>query len=363
MSLRTTRSRTRAEAHPRSMPQVEYLNMPDSNPISTFCIPDSMLSTSAKPVSSLSPTLTRKQTGLKQKAHVLLLQKQCALRTLDLPSTHTKQEYFVSQSASSRASNLSPHQLRPAAAELNVNISNAISSTLVFAGESGGTAVCIHESGLILTCAHCIAESRDEFERYHSDLDNCKPLWLVTATGDIVSAKCIAWDGRRDLALLRIVSSQDVGGVGTGNAEKDTTQREFRALRISLTGPALRTEMVCIGQPGSEDLEAAIEGIETGYPALAVSQGWFLGYAKGQDVEDNSEIGALKHNAWTYWGHSGAPIVDFDSKGGCLIGLHSSWDDQTGTRRGVGIEAIHGFLCEIDRVLQGANSSNIIVRT
>lgn len=91
------------------------------------------------------------------------------------------------------------------------------------------------------------------------------------------------------------------------------------------------------------------------------------------------------HDCWTYWGHSGAPIVGRRSQGGSrrgggerakrrgrrkakfergegegegrgegggmLMGLHSSWDDTTGMRRGVAWEAIRAFLHEHTAVL------------
>ena len=107
-------------------------------------------------------------------------------------------------------------------------------------------------------------------------------------------------------------------------------------------------KLVCIGHPGSEDLEASESGIKTGYDVLHVSTGAFRGLAEGQDVQDNSEIGALKHDCWTYWGHSGAPLVD--RRTGNLIGLHSSWDDETGMRRGVALEAIQAFMREHEKV-------------
>ncbi len=55
------------------------------------------------------------------------------------------------------------------------------------------------------------------------------------------------------------------------------------------------------------------------------------GMIPGADPQKNSEIGTLKHDAWTYWGHSGAPLLLEED--GTLIGLHSSWDDQTTMRR------------------------------
>lgn len=77
---------------------------------------------------------------------------------------------------------------------------------------------------------------------------------------------------------------------------------------------------------------------------MHVSGGRFRGYAEGQDRLDNGEIGALMHDCWTYWGHSGAPLVEW-RKGG-LVGVHSSWDSGTGMRRGVGVEALGGFVRE-----------------
>jgi hypothetical protein len=60
------------------------------------------------------------------------------------------------------------------------------------------------------------------------------------------------------------------------------------------------------------------------------------------DPQDNSEIGTLKHDAWTYWGHSGAPLLRRGD--GSLLGLHSSWDDRTAMRHGVPLVAIKAFL-------------------
>ncbi|KAJ7240874.1 hypothetical protein B0H12DRAFT_1134356 [Mycena haematopus] len=62
----------------------------------------------------------------------------------------------------------------------------------------------------------------------------------------------------------------------------------------------------------------------------------------GADPHDNSEIGTLRHDAWTYWGHSGAPLID--EAEGTLVGLHSSWDDETAMRHGVPHAAIQAFL-------------------
>ncbi|KAH6855857.1 trypsin-like cysteine/serine peptidase domain-containing protein [Chaetomium sp. MPI-CAGE-AT-0009] len=267
---------------------------------------------------TLLPTrLLRSHTKLSKKDHDLLLLKQARLQ----------------------ASNI----LKPSSPR--VAISSAISATLIFAQAEAGTAVCIHDSGLLLTCAHCIAETEAE-------LDFSKPYLLLFSSGTVVTAQCTAWDPKRDLALLRITAAQRPPGGGEGEGDDSGLshpphcQWQFPHLKIADRPPKIGTKLVCVGQPGSEDLECEEAGVETGYEVLCVSEGTFRGYADGQDVQDNEEIGALMHTCWTYWGHSGAPLVERTAPGmgDVLVGLHSSWDDETGMRRGVGIEAIREFL-------------------
>lgn len=232
-----------------------------------------------------------------------------------------------------------------------------IRSTLVFAREEAGTAVVIREDGLLLTCAHCVAETSEEFEV--EDAKN-KVFWLVLASGRTVSAKCVAWDSRRDLALLAVLSALDMeprlelttGAGTTSGAEKGKVENgkepgvgmrlQLQAASLAETSPPPGSPLVCIGHPGSEDLETARRGVKTNYDVLHISMGSFRGIAEGQDIQDNEEIGALMHDCWTYWGHSGAPLLD--RRTGQLVGLHSSWDDQTGMRRGVAVDAIREFL-------------------
>lgn len=233
-----------------------------------------------------------------------------------------------------------------------------VGSTLVFAREEAGTAVVIQEDGLLLTCAHCVAETIEEFEVGRGAKN--KIFWLLLASGRIVSAKCLAWDPRRDLALLGVLSGSDmeVPMPDAAHEEKTTSLPEgskledsrkvpeakirLQAVSLATSSPPPGTPLVCIGHPGSEDLETARRGVKTNYDVLHISMGSFRGIAEGQDIQDNEEIGALMHDCWTYWGHSGAPLLD--RKTGQLVGLHSSWDDQTGMRRGVAVEAIKEFL-------------------
>ncbi|ORY00381.1 trypsin-like cysteine/serine peptidase domain-containing protein [Clohesyomyces aquaticus] len=221
-------------------------------------------------------------------------------------------------------------------------LKRAVDATLVFAQEEAGTAVCISPSGLLLTCSHCVAE-------VPSELDLERIWWLLFASGQIVQAKCVKWDPRRDLALLRIVATQHTLELPNSISKPSPHAFPYTSLPPSpYPSVPQSTPLLCTGHPGSEDLEAGTPGLATGYDVLHISEGKSRGYAKGQDVQDNSEIGALMHDCWTYWGHSGAPLVLRGEKGrgkaGMLVGLHSSWDENTGMRRGVGLEALRSFL-------------------
>lgn len=203
-------------------------------------------------------------------------------------------------------------------------LAQAAAATLVFAHEAAGTAVCISPTGLILTCSHCIAETKQDYKRG-------KKSWLLFTSGDPVQARAVACDPYRDLALLQAIAAP-------------SSFTKFPFIRLAATSPKPNSQLLCIGHPGSEDLEADTSGIATDYDVLHISEGRFRGLAVDQDAQDNSEIGALMHDCWTHWGHSGAPLIEKTS--GKLIGLHSSWDDETGMRRGVGWEALKAFLDE-----------------
>lgn len=96
--------------------------------------------------------------------------------------------------------------------------------------------------------------------------------------------------------------------------------------------------------PDSEDFKADTSGVATDYDLLHISKGRYRGLADRQDVQDNSETGALMHECWTYWSRSGAPLIGKFSRR--LAGLQSSWDDKTGMRRGIACEAVRAFLDE-----------------
>ncbi|KAF2216793.1 hypothetical protein CERZMDRAFT_92866 [Cercospora zeae-maydis SCOH1-5] len=210
-------------------------------------------------------------------------------------------------------------------------IAEAASATLLFIWNGSSTAFCISPTGLLLTCAHCVAETPIEFAHTKS-----RVRWLLFASGEPVQARPVAFDLERDLALLQITA-----------APSSFNTRPFPYIRLSPSSPKVRALLLCIGSPGAEDLETSGPSesvVETGYDVLHISRGRFQGLDRSRGIQDNSEIGALKHDCWTYWGHSGAPLVD--ARTGGLVGVHSSWDNETGMRRGVAWEAVKAFLDE-----------------
>jgi S1-C subfamily serine protease len=310
MALRLLRSHTRSER----------LDVPEiSSPQATSNLKYQLKQQDTTPIAILLSVLTTQSTGLSRKALAALQLKR---RELSLSSSQTTT--FIADLA---------RKPTPSSATLTA----AARATLVFAQHEAGTAVCISPSGLILTCAHCVADTAEEYAAG-------KPHWLLFSSGQVVRAKCVAWDSRRDLALLRTTAAEK-----TPRSPPSTSSFPFAT--ISRQPPLIprkkqATRLLCIGHPGSEDLEAPESSTvtATNYDVLHVSYGHYHGLASVQDVQDNSEIGALQHDCWTYWGHSGAPLIDAES--GEVIGLHSSWDDETGMRRGVAWEALKAFLEE-----------------
>ncbi|RDW84151.1 S1 family peptidase [Aspergillus mulundensis] len=208
------------------------------------------------------------------------------------------------------------------------HITNALHATFIFAQAEAGTAVCISSDGWFFTCAHCFGEDEEEWQTN-------RRKWVLDLTGRAVQIECRAWDIRRDSALARVICVEVETGVQNVPL--------FTSIPIPLASasadcPSInQTPIVCIGQPGADDLESS-RPRSTGYGLLEISEGQLNGLIPGADPQDNSDIGTLKHDAWTYWGHSGAPLVC--ARTGALLGLHSSWDDTTAMRHGVLLVAI-----------------------
>ncbi|KAJ6072294.1 hypothetical protein N7467_010379 [Penicillium canescens] len=214
--------------------------------------------------------------------------------------------------------------------DVSRHATRALTSTLIFAQHEAGTAVCIDSRGWILTCAHCFGETPEEWKAE-------RLKWLLYYNGLAVQVECRAWDERRDLALAKIVRIEIFDERCRGSVTPI-----FACVPIA-ESMSTSSPIFCIGQPGADDLES-VSPRKTAYDLVELSQGRLCGMVAGADPQDNSDIGALKHNAWTYWGHSGAPLLRRSD--GALLGLHSSWDDATAMRHGVPLIAIRAFLRE-----------------
>jgi hypothetical protein len=260
-------------------------------------------STSSEPIKSIS--LGSKLPGLKPSELKLLRQKQTQLSSTALSIINSP--------------------------PLSSQRRNALEATLIFAQHEAGTAVCISKSGLIITCAHCFGDTEEE---YHT---SDKFRWLLYYTGLAVQVECRAWDLKRDLALLQVVAIETSKPTGSS----PVLFPEFKFVSLSHSSQTYKMPIFCIGQPGRDDLESTSKK-KTKYKLVEISEGVFRGMVKNKDPQDNEEIGSLQHDAWTYWGHSGAPLVK--EADGSLVGLHSSWDSENGMRHGIPELSINQFL-------------------
>ncbi|CEI62718.1 hypothetical protein FVEN_g5241 [Fusarium venenatum] len=284
-------------------------------------------SSTRQALSSIAPPLKRDQSpdSSSKKPPIGLIPSDSFISRIPLPGDDrdilvSKRDWLTSHTISLPRDVLGSINLNPAI------YFNPVDATYVFAQAHAGTAVCISPDGVLLTCAHCIADKPSEL--------TTRP-WhvLISSSGSVVLTKVISWDPVRDLALLLIDRAQ-------------SPHRPFPHIRIASSPPKFNSELLCIGHPGSDDLEVEDSDAKTGYDTLVLSEGTFRGLAEDQDPQDNSDIGALRHTCWTYWGHSGAGL--FDRVAGSLVGVHSSWDEKTGMRRGVPLEAVVSFLEEFE---------------
>ena len=105
-------------------------------------------------------------------------------------------------------------------------------------------------------------------------------------------------------------------------------------------GDGVGVRVIAVGNPHDRDLEAPAGSAPraTGFAPFWVSVGEVVDVAK---TPTRRGLGRLKHACWTYWGHSGCPIVD---ERGELVGVHTSWDDRDAARHGACLEDVRGFL-------------------
>lgn len=170
----------------------------------------------------------------------------------------------------------------------------------------GGSGVNLAAGGLVLTAAHVV----DEVGRV---------VTVRFPDGRSFRGVCVRLDDRLDLALVELT-----GGRGLPVA------------RLAREAPEAGDDVAIVGQPGKR----TPDGEATGYLPWHVSTGEIRGFRRG-DRTGEQHLGRAKHDAWTYWGHSGSPLFD---RRGRIVALHNSWDSKTAMRHAVTWEAITAFL-------------------
>lgn len=200
-----------------------------------------------------------------------------------------------------------------------------------------GSGVCVDPRCLILTNAH-VAKKIGE-----------RVIVIFPDGGQIIGV-CIALNRKWDLALVGARVQID----GKANGELSSSKRgdvsgevvfskfaSFPFAQIAGEPATLGAKLICIGQPAS----MTPGGKPTYYPRYDVSVGSVL--EVGADpLGDQSELGQIRHDAWTYWGHSGSPLFD---EHGHIAAMHNSWDATQGQRHAVSHQAIKQFLSEAIR--------------
>lgn len=253
--------------------QASFFNMPDNQRV--------LRSTLAKTASTVLPPRVLPIYSSSSSSHsvIRMVAPGATLPGLDsteLSLLRKKQRQLQSNASATLSSLLWRKHLR-----------TALEACLIFAQHEAGTAVCIDAAGWVLTCSHCFGEIEEEWRAK-------KRKWLLFYTGLAVQVECRAWDSTRDLALLKIIAIES-------GASQKTANPVFSFVSLSSSAPSLKTLIVCVGQPGSDDLESTSDR-RTNYKLIEVSEGKFCGMVPGADPDNNSVIGSLKHDAWTYWG-------------------------------------------------------------
>lgn len=208
------------------------------------------------------------------------------------------------------------------------NIAELFQTMAHFVQEESGSGVCI-SAKYILTCAHCVVETaedkamRKNVRAQPRGLNLTKTLML--GNNSFVIARCVKIDEVVDLALMEI----------EGDCIEAT---KFPIVSASACG---KSGIFCCGNPSEFDLENDDENATISFvpPIFHTSSGRITGKTSTDGLALG--LGTTRHTAWTYWGHSGAPLIN---RKGELCGIHNSWDETKGTRHAVSAGEIAAFL-------------------
>ncbi|KAJ3253903.1 hypothetical protein HK103_007637 [Boothiomyces macroporosus] len=189
----------------------------------------------------------------------------------------------------------------------------------------GGSGVLV-SSDIVLTCAHVVFHEDDnEHSKQVARIGRYKLLYFPD--GGIAKAVCVASDETADVAFLRILDLYP-------------ESKELRPATLAKDDVKSKDPVMCIGNPFEFDLETGKSALEPIYfsPAIFHTSVGKIKRYEGDRLSVNEEgMGSIVHNAWTYWGHSGAPLYNL---AGEVCGIHNSWDDSNGERRGIPVSSI-----------------------
>ncbi len=169
-----------------------------------------------------------------------------------------------------------------------------------------GSGINISSQGIILTAGHVAKKIGREVD-------------VKFPNGSSFRATCTHINNHLDLAVLAL---------------KNTGDKTFPYASLARRAPSVGTRVVCIGQPGK-----TYKSKPTGYPSFCVSRGKIRGFLS--DPLGKQSLGRTKHDAWTFWGHSGSPLFNHQGE---IVAMHNSWDSNTAMRHAVTYEAIVHFL-------------------
>lgn len=172
----------------------------------------------------------------------------------------------------------------------------------------GGSGVNLDPRGTILTAAHVVDAVGTRVTVRFPD-------------GREYAGTCTHLDDELDLAIVSLRGARDLP-----------------AAALAAAAPRRGDDVVAIGQPGTR----TPDGEATGYQPWHVSVGTLRGFRAGARTGEQ-HLGRAKHDAWTYWGHSGSPLFD---RAGAIVALHNSWDSKTAMRHAVTWEAMVAFLAD-----------------
>lgn len=164
----------------------------------------------------------------------------------------------------------------------------------IYAGGAVGSGINLDPTGRVLTAAHVVpgpdADVRVEFP-----------------DGSTFRAHVETYDRRADVAVLAVSDAALLPSAS-----------------LAAAPPRVGDPVAMVGQP------AVGGGPAHPHRPFHVSSGNLLAIV--DDPAADQRLGGVTHDAWTYWGHSGAALLDVH---GDVVALHNSWHEGDGTRHAV----------------------------